>query len=36
MWSPHGLGVRREDESAVGAGRRRSSQARWSGEGKFS
>jgi hypothetical protein len=22
VWSPHGLGVRREDESAVGAGRR--------------
>ncbi len=21
VWSPHGLGVRREDESAVGAGR---------------
>ena len=36
MWSPHGLGVRREDESAVGAGRRRSSQAMWSGERKFS
>jgi len=27
VWSPHGLGVRREDESAVGAGRRRSYQA---------
>jgi hypothetical protein len=36
MWSPHGLGVRREDESAVGAGRRRRSQAMWSEEGKFS
>jgi hypothetical protein len=36
MWSPHGLGVRREDESAVGAGRRRRSQAMWSGGGKFS
>jgi hypothetical protein len=31
MWFPHGLGVRREDESAVGAGRRRRSQAMWSG-----
>jgi hypothetical protein len=36
MWSPPGLGVRREDESAVGAGRRRRSQAIWSGGGKFS
>jgi hypothetical protein len=27
VWSPHGLGVRREDESAVGAGRRNRSQA---------
>ena len=31
MWSSHGLGVRREDESAVGADRRRRSQAMWSG-----
>jgi hypothetical protein len=29
MWSPHGLGVRRENGSAVGAGRRRRSQAMW-------
>jgi hypothetical protein len=36
MWSPHGLGMRREDESAVGAGRRRRSQAMWGGGGKFS
>jgi hypothetical protein len=36
VWSPHGLGVRREDESAVGAGRRRRSQAMWGGNGKFS
>ncbi len=28
---PHGLGVRREDGSAVGAGRRRRSQAMWGG-----
>jgi hypothetical protein len=34
MWSPHGLGVRREDESAVGAGRRRRSKAMWGGGGK--
>ena len=27
VWSPHGLGVRREEESAVGAGRRRRYQA---------
>jgi hypothetical protein len=27
MWYPHGLVVRREDESAVGAGRRRRYQA---------
>ncbi len=27
VWSPHGLGVRREDESAVGAGRRKRNQA---------
>jgi hypothetical protein len=33
---PFGLGVRREDESAVGAGRRRRSQAIWCGGGKFS
>ena len=33
---PYGLGVRREDESAVGAGRRRRSQAMWCGGGKFS
>jgi hypothetical protein len=36
MWSPHGLGMRREDGSAVGAGRRRRSQAMWGGGGKFS
>ncbi len=35
MWSPHGLGVRREDGSAVGAGRRRRSQAIWGGGGKL-
>jgi hypothetical protein len=29
MWSPHGLGVRMGDGSAVGAGRRRRSQAMW-------
>jgi hypothetical protein len=34
MWSPHGLGVRREDGSAVGAGRRRRSQAMWGLKGK--
>jgi hypothetical protein len=33
---PHGLGVRREDESAVEAGRRRRFQAMWCGGGKFS
>ncbi len=33
---PHGLGVRREDESAIEAGRRRRSQAMWCGGGKFS
>ncbi len=33
---PLGLGVRREDESAVGAGRRRRSQAMWCEGGKFS
>ncbi len=33
---PPGLGVRREDESAVGAGRRRRSQAMWCWGGKFS
>ena len=33
---PPGLGVRRDDESAVGAGRRRRSQAMWCGGGKFS
>jgi hypothetical protein len=32
---PHGLGVRREDASAVEAGRRRRSQAMWCGGGKF-
>jgi hypothetical protein len=32
---PHGLGVRREDGSAVEAGRRRRSQAMWPGGGKF-
>ena len=36
MLSPHGLGVRREDGSAVGAGRRRRSQAMWGEGGKFS
>jgi hypothetical protein len=30
---PSGLGVRRGDESAVGTGRRRRSQAMWCGEG---
>ncbi len=34
--APHGLGVRREDESAVEAGRIRRSQAMWCGGGKFS
>jgi hypothetical protein len=33
---PPGLGVRKEDESAVEAGRRRRSQAMWCGERKFS
>jgi hypothetical protein len=32
---PPGLGVRREDESAVGAGRRRRSQAMWCGGESF-
>ncbi len=36
VWSPHGLGVRREDESADVAGRRKRSQAMWGGGGKFS
>jgi hypothetical protein len=31
---PSSLGVRREDESAGGAGRRRRSQAMWCGGGK--
>ncbi len=31
---PHGLGVRRGDESAVEAGRRRRSQAMWCGDGR--
>jgi hypothetical protein len=34
MWSPHGLGVRREDGSTDGAGRKRRSQAMWDGRGK--
>jgi hypothetical protein len=33
--SSFGLGVREEGESAVGAGRRRRSQAMWCGGGKF-
>jgi hypothetical protein len=36
MWSPHGLGVRREDGSADGEGRKRRFQAMWGGGGKFS
>ncbi len=32
---PSVLGVRREDESAVGAGRRRRSKAMWCGGGKI-
>jgi hypothetical protein len=36
MWSLHGLGVRREDGSADGAGRRRRFQAMWGGGGKCS
>jgi hypothetical protein len=36
VFGPRGLGVRREDVSAVGAGRRRRSQAMWGGGGKFS
>jgi hypothetical protein len=36
MWSPHGLGVRRENGSADGAGRKRRSQAMWGGRGKSS
>ncbi len=33
---PSGLGVRGENEQAVGAGKRRRSQAMWCGGGKFS
>ncbi len=36
MWSPHGIGVRREDGSAVGAGRWRRFQTMWGWRGKFS
>jgi hypothetical protein len=35
LWSPHGLGVRREEESAVGAGRRRRYKAMKVGGGIF-
>jgi hypothetical protein len=35
VWSPHGLGVRRENGSADGAGRKRRFQAVWGGGGKF-
>ncbi len=35
MWSPHGLGVRGEDGSAAGSGRKRSFQAMWGGGGSL-
>jgi hypothetical protein len=35
MWSPHGHGMRGEDGSADGAGRKRRFQAMWGGRGKF-
>jgi hypothetical protein len=35
MWSPHGLGMGGEDESADGAGRWGRFQAMWGGGGKF-
>ncbi len=35
VWSPHGLGVRRDDGSAVGAGRWSWFQAMWGGGWKF-